>query len=142
MVKCVANTPCENERRKTNEEGIPLPYLQWNMLQHVEKPSYNNFLTSGGGTLFPPHSLDDQVSDKDLFMKLCPQGDDIWLNAMAMLNGFKVVKAFTHNLTGDDFVLNESPYVKTLWSSNLVENGNDVQIQAVWMHFNLQAFFK
>jgi len=133
---------CRTHKITVDEDGMPLPYLQWDMLQHVENPSFQNFLTSGGGTLFPPHSLNEQVCDKDLFMKLCPQGDDIWLYVMAMLNGFKVVKAFTHNPTGDDFVLNESPYVKSLWSSNKEEDGNDPQIQVVWKYFNLNNFFK
>ena len=133
---------CRTHLLAVDSNGYPLPYLQWDMLHHVENPSHRNFLTSGGGTLFPPYSLDEQVSDKNLFMMLCPKGDDIWLNAMLMLNGCKVVKAFTHNPTGDDFVLNESPYVKSLWSSNKQEDGNDSQIRAVWEHFKLYELFR
>ena len=106
---------CRTHKIKTDSDGMPLPYMQWDRFQHDTIPSYCNFLTGVGGNLFPPHSLCDFVIDSESFMKLCPKGDDIWLNAMLMLNGVKVAKAFTHNMRGDDYVLNESPYVLSLW---------------------------
>ena len=127
---------------RTDTAGNPLPYSKWDMLNHEKCPSHRNFFTGVGGTLFPPHCLYEQVLDKSTFMALCPNGDDIWLNVMSVLNGVRVKKIFTHNVNGDDFVLNESPYVKSLWSSNLEEDGNDSQIRAVWEHFHLHNLFK
>lgn len=128
-------------RIRTSADGMPLPYVQWDFFQYDESPSHRNFLTGVGGNLFPPHALSEQVTDQKTFMRLCPKGDDIWLNAMLMANGVKVVKSFTHNENGDDYVLNESPYVESLWSSNKQEDGNDVQIRAVWEKFQLQNLF-
>ena len=122
---------------RTDSKGMPLPYMSWNRFQYDYKPSHLNFLTGVGGSLFPPKSLHRRVLDKELFMNLCSRGDDIWLNAMLMLNGVKVVKAFTHSIQGDDFVKNESPYVNSLWSSNQCDCGNDSQIRAVWNYFKL-----
>ena len=133
---------CRIHRMKTNTDGIPLPYKQWDLLQYNNTPSHNNFLTSGGGALFPPNSLHQNVKDKDTFLRLCPHADDIWLNAMLILNGVKVTKAFTHDLGGNDFIPNESPYVQSLWSKNQNEDGNDPQIKAVWQKFELYKYFQ
>lgn len=133
---------CRTHKIKTDSDGMPLPYMQWDRFQHDSIPSYCNFLTGVGGNLFPPNSLNGQVDDCETFMKLCPKGDDVWLNAMLILNGVKVAKAFTHNMCGDDFIKNESPYVKPLWAGNKIVEGNDPQIKAVWEHFKLYELFR
>lgn len=130
---------CRTHVIAMDDKGIPLPYSHRRSLQHIDYPSHLNFLTGVGGTLFPPHLLHEQVGDEKTFMRLCPTGDDIWLNAMLLLNRVKVVKAFTHNPNGNDFVHNASPYVTPLWSDNQKENGegNDRQIQNLWKEFEL-----
>ena len=128
---------CRTRVLMTDENNIPLPYLQWKGAEHINKPSHRNFLTGGGGTLFPPHLLHEQVGDVDTFMTLAPTADDVWLNAMLLLNGVKVVKAFTHNPNGEDFLMNESEHVKPLWVGNNTEGGNDSQIRSVWEEFKL-----
>ena len=129
---------CRTRVLMTDENNIPLPYLQWKGGgEHINKPSHRNFLTGGGGTLFPPHLLHEQVGDVDTFMTLAPTADDVWLNAMLLLNGVKVVKAFTHNPNGEDFLMNESKHVKPLWVGNNIEGENDSQIRSVWEEFKL-----
>ena len=73
-------------------------------------------------------------------MKLCPTADDIWLNAMLIINGTKVVKAFTHNPIGNDFLSNENTQVKSLWSYNQKDEGNDSQIKVMWKYFELNNY--
>lgn len=128
---------CRTRVLETEPNGMPLPYLEWQSGQHLNEPSYRNFLTSGGGTLFPPHLLHKEVLDENTFMTLTPTADDVWLNAMLLLNGVKVVKAFTHNPNGNDFLMNESEHVKPLWVGNNTEGGNDSQIRSVWEEFKL-----
>lgn len=147
LIESYKNNPecvsaCRIHRIKTDKNGMPLPYRQWDMLQHNDTPSHYNYLTSGGGTIFPPYSLYNQVVDRNSFMALCPNGDDIWLNAMLVLNGVKVAKAFTHNINGEDFIFNENPYVESLWTQNQNDNGNDPQIKAVWEKYGLFTIFK
>ena len=126
----------------TNDNNMPIPYLEWKGGEHVKEPSYRNFLTGVGGNLFPPHLLHKEVMDENTFMTLAPTADDVWLNAMLLLNGTKVVKAFTHNLNGDDFLMNENDYVKPLWQRNNIEGGNDSQILAVWNRFELHKLIE
>lgn len=127
----------------TDEKGMPLPYMDWKWGTYIKEPSHHNFLTGVGGTLFPPHLLHEQVMNEDVFITIAPSADDVWLNAMLMLNGVKVVKAFTHNPNGNDFLINESPYVKPLWYANTGDNGaNDKQIHAVWDKYKLYEIIK
>lgn len=127
---------CRTERIKTNDNGMPLEYSKWDRLSHTIEPSHYNFLTSGGGTLFPPHSLPPETQNEDVFMQLAPETDDVWLNAMLLLGKVKVAKAFTHDPEGSDYIANESPYVRTLWSENKLGR-NDQQLQSVWTHYGL-----
>lgn len=133
---------CRIRKIRFDEDGKLTKYNDWHLGEYEAFPSHYNFLTSGGGTLFPPHLLHSQVGNEELFMKLCPTADDIWLNAMLIINGTKVVKAFTHNPIGNDFLSNESLQVNSLWSHNKEDLGNDIQIKAIWNYFKLADLFK
>jgi len=50
-----------------------------------------NFFTGVGGVLYPPNCFHEDVTNKELFKKLCPHGDDIWLNWMIKLNKKKLL---------------------------------------------------
>ena len=123
---------------RTNENGEPLQYLQW---CHFVKPdgrfSANVFPTGVGGILYPPKCFYKDVVNENLFMKLAPKADDIWLWAMAVIN--------------KEYFGDESPYiiVKNGYSRNLQDidrqqkqgdnalrnynfmGGNDKQLKAV-----------
>lgn len=138
--ECVS--ACRTELIKTDRDGKPLGYMQWGLKEHVDYPSHFNFLTGGGGTLFPPHCLHKEAIKENIFMTLCPKSDDVWLNAMLLLNGVKVCKAFTHDAHGEDFYYNVSPHVGTLWAENQRPDGNDVQLKAVWEKYDLYKLLK
>jgi hypothetical protein len=83
------------------------------------------FFGSGGGTLFPPRCFHKDILNKDIFMKICSNADDVWLNLMVRLNGTSIVKvddtcAILPVLIRQDF---------KLFSSNIYEN--DRYIKAV-----------
>lgn len=70
-------------------DNNPLPYKLWT--DNIEKcASYNNLLMGVGGVLYPPNSLYKDVTDKNIFLNLCPTNDDIWFWAMAVLNNTKI----------------------------------------------------
>ncbi|MFZ3585049.1 glycosyltransferase [Loktanella sp. DJP18] len=62
-------------------------YERWtkNILQGHEGQAL--FATGVGGVLYPPQSLHADVLREDLFMTLCPHGDDLWLYWMAQRQG-------------------------------------------------------
>lgn len=71
--------------------------------------SFKNRLTGYGAVLYPPGCLYKDVCDEDLIKKLLPTHDDIWLWAMAVLNGVKtrLVKGYSESI---DYVENSQEY--------------------------------
>lgn len=118
---------CYTHGIRRDQRGQLLPYNQWQNNVHEG----DLFFGSGGGTLFPPGSLDPRVTDIHLAMQLCPRADDIWLNAMMRLHGTTLRHADIHVQVLP--VLNRR--TETLASTNMIY-GNDQQISAVQTYFN------
>lgn len=129
---------CRGHQMKFDSDNNLLPYLKWH-LRLSDPGIYDSyFLTSGGGTLFPPDSLDKEVLNKDVFMDICKYADDVWLNAMAMKRGTKINKVYTRDLRGEDFLVNEIVQdVGLININNKSEMMNDKQINAVFSKYNL-----
>ena len=56
-------------------------YLDWEFdVQDAlaRAPSMDLIATTGAGALFPPRALPEFATDRSLFERLCPDGDDIW----------------------------------------------------------------
>ena len=51
---------------------------------------YNNLLMGGSGTLYPPHSLHNDIFNTDLIKTLIPTHDDIYFWVMGILKGTKI----------------------------------------------------
>ena len=73
------------------------PYRSWRkcrwydfLFNRIYK-SFMNLQTGVGGVLYPPHSLQKDMLDVDLFSKIAPSTDDLWFWAAAVANGFPVV---------------------------------------------------
>ena len=99
-------------------------YNNWN-LNNFEN-SKLNFFTGVGGVLYPPKSLFKDVTNKELFKKLCPHNDDIWLNWMVKLNNKKII----YSEFNEKFIMIKK--IKTgLFKKNLKQNFNDVQIKNI-----------
>lgn len=107
--------------------------IKKNDLKNQEKPAYDLFLEGVGGVLYPPDSLYKDVSDTAKFMKLSPRADDLWLWAMAILNGSKIA-VVKNNLMANGNAMTISPNNTSLWLNNLIE-GNDEQLKAIINHY-------
>lgn len=91
----------------------------------------------GNGTLYPPGSLHEDVSDWNLIERLCPNADDIWFKAMSMRKGVMVVRAMTSQPEGWNFIANPEVQDIGLWHDNVRNNRNDEQYAAVMRYFSL-----
>lgn len=69
---------------------------------------------SGGGALFPPHSLYKDVTRTELFSNIAPHNDDYWIWAMAKLN--KTPMRLIDNFM-DNIVCIEGTQENGLWQS-------------------------
>ncbi len=73
-------------------DGRSAPYKRWahNVSDpQADRPSTDIVPTGNGGVLYPPGSLDPQVTDLDLIRKLSATSDDIWLYFMWRQAGWK-----------------------------------------------------
>lgn len=77
-----------------------------------------------GGVLYPPSCLHEMVLNKDLFVKLAPLADDIWLNMMARLENTPIVQATPLILPLP--ILSKAPSLTEV--NNGLKNLNDKQI--------------
>jgi len=134
---------------KTDENHNPLPYNEWDYCIKPEtyfengNSHFSVFPTGVGGILYPPKCFYKDITNRELFMKLAPQADDIWLWAMAVINGkfgnespYVVVK---HGDKGLKFEFGFSKSQKETGSAlhhyNVHQNGNDRQLDAVIKHY-------
>lgn len=106
------------------EDGTIRPYSSWLPLFKSDLSS-GLFFGSGGGTLYKPSSLHEDLTNIDLAIKLTPIADDIWLNTMVKLNDRKVFYA------GSGLILTISNDSPTLTSENIGAGRNDEQLKCV-----------
>lgn len=127
------NTILGNRAHEITFRGSePLPYKQWNR-EIAESPNKNVFLTGCGAILYPPGSLYQSVTDSELFMKLCPHADDIWLYIMARMQGTKIRKAAGRHFS--EFAEIQNNQTTGLNKLNVDNGQNDIQLKAVMNHF-------
>ncbi len=106
----------------------------------VSKPNILAFPYGTSGVLYPPKALNSQVTNVDLFRKLCPKEDDIWFKAMGILNKTPVVvtnlgiNPVHHSLVGTQQV--------ALRHDNHGLNQNEQQMRAVFDYFDLYQFVR
>lgn len=91
----------------------------------VNTPCMQLLATSGAGTLFPPHSLDEQVFNTEAIKKLAYNADDLWLKIMQVIKGTPVVLVQKRQ----ELHYIEGTQDQTLWKTNI--NENDIQLDNI-----------
>lgn len=118
-------------------------YNQWGWEQVSDTPSHYNFPTGCGGVLYPPHSLDSEVTNESVFLDICKYADDVWFKAMALKKGTQVCGVYSHHKGGCDFVENPAVQDVSLNAINVHgESLNDKQIKAVFDKYGLYSRIK
>lgn len=121
-------------RMLLDENDNLLPYNDWDIeCSNISEPSMELCATGVGGVLYPPNILCDTIFDVDLFLKLSPKADDLWLKYIEVISNVPVVRApGKYNLS---YVI-QSVQELGLRNSNVTENQNDNFLE------RLQAYFK
>lgn len=112
-----------------NDKVLPYKDWVWGIKSKNTKPSYINFFTGVSGVLYPPKSLHKDVFNTELFKKICPNEDDMWFWAMAVLNNTKI-NVVKNNLTKLVFNLKSSQEF-ALSNSNVGLEGNIEQFNNI-----------
>lgn len=108
---------------KVTQFSIDNGTWQWNAggRKYYKTPSYLNKLVGVGGVLYPPNCLHDDITNRELFMKLAPTNDDQWFWFMAVLKETPIVVV-------DNPIIHAKPVEGTLtsglWTINDSEEGN------------------
>lgn len=125
---CVIAHRCHRINIKNQEI---LPYNTWQKCIKNNSSSFLNFPTSGGGILYSPKSLYEDILNQDLFREHTPYADDIWFWAMSILNNKKIRIVERPN---DIIYINPERELNinndgTLFQTN--KTGNDIQLQNI-----------
>lgn len=139
MIQSYENNPkevlCHRAHKiSLKQDDLPLPYTQWDVETKCLEASPLIFQTGCGGVLYPPGVFHPDVLKADVFTRLCPNGDDIWLYWMMRLNGAVARKIETRQVlygwTGTQQT--------ALFHSNVLCGGNDAQITAMMDAYGFQ----
>lgn len=115
-----------------NGQGELLDYRKWPQDIKDVSNSFANFFTGCGGVLYPPHSLKSEVLNKEIFANICPDGDDIWFWAMAVLNDTRI-----QLVKNSDFKIEFTPGSQetALWKSNVNGGHNNKLLASVFERY-------
>lgn len=116
-------------RKLTYKDGILNNYSQWKAAAPFDK--IDNVQIGVGGVLYPPHTLFEDCLNLELSQKLAPSVDDLWLNAMARLQGTCVVKTSNKK----SFLPIVIPENQTLTSVNNGQSRNDLQLNQIRAYY-------
>jgi hypothetical protein len=115
------------------ENGEILPYRTWHSESQGES-SPHTIALGWGGVLFPPGSLDTRVLDRDTYIRLSPNADDLWYKAMATLKGTAMRKSRDPYPAPIPIIGSQSI---SLGKKNISDDLNRVQLLALAKEYNL-----
>ena len=134
---------CRAHQIVLGKDAKPIPYNKWKWCLTEAQTGWWVFPTGAGGCLYPPHSLDDEVLNEDVFMDICQFADDVWFKAMALKKGTMAVHVETIDKYGAEYIENPSVQENSLCSVNVGGKAtNDIQIAAVFEKYNLYQLLK
>ncbi len=115
-------------------------YKLWKYNKKFSAPSFDNFILSGAGALFPVKCFYKDISNKELFTDLAPLADDIWDYFMCILNKTKImqIEKSYYNLCYVN-PYREYGIIKgeTLTQQNVYQNQNDKQIASIVSYYKI-----
>lgn len=120
-----------------------MSYEKWEKHVSEECARFDNFLTGVGGVLYPPNCFKKEVLRDDLFLKLAPTADDVWLWAMALLSNRKIRVVKNHIKTLASLNIKRQIFntSRNLYQKNS-KGGNDKQINALLEFYRLNILSK
>jgi hypothetical protein len=130
---------CRGRRIKFKDDNNLENYMKWDFCRNDYEISKLNISIGIGGILYPPNVLYKDVTNKEFFLSLAPNADDVWLYAMALKNGILSKKAYTHNFYGSGIdyidITYEAQYESALFHINKTKN--DEQINVVFSKYGI-----
>lgn len=124
-------------KMKLDTNNRPISYLKWIWDAMPSTTSPLNFATGVGGVLYPPHSLDNEVLNKEVILNTCPKEDDAWWYCMALKKGTKVKQCNKSHYFQNDNVQSIALQNENIDPSNC---RSDIQLKAIMDRYNLYSY--
>ena len=118
-------------------DGSPKPYIDW-VKRGAKGCDIYNFPTGVSGIIYPPHCYHEDMTNKELFLKLCPHADDVWFKAMTYLKGTLCEKIESPHYDSL-FIPLDVESESSLQRINVVNGGNDKQIKKVFDYYQIRG---
>ncbi|MBD5132451.1 MAG: glycosyltransferase family 2 protein [Clostridiales bacterium] len=116
-----------------------LPYNQWE-LGTKDFTTGIFFPTGIGGIIYKKDLLYKDIDNKNLFMSLAPNADDIWFFFMAFLQGVHCTPIkLSRPILPVDLIYQKMHSNSSLRDSNWGEAQNDKQLSAVMNYYNISS---
>lgn len=123
-------------REITYQDGKLAPYKAWKNQTAAGVTSKWMMPIGYGGVLYPAGALHSDVQNQALFLALAPKADDLWFKAMSHLKG--TVSRRTRHPVKKPTPIAGSQKI-SLKKTNVRENGNFDQWQAICQHYHIQG---
>lgn len=131
-VQAGARIACHRAHRIVlHADGQPASYGQWRHNIDTPEQSPLIFLTGVSGVIYAPGVFHPDVARDDLFKRLAPRSDDVWLYWMHRLNRVEAQKIGTRARILEW----EGSQAQSLRAANLHGTGNDQAIAAMIGHY-------
>ena len=117
-----------------DEHGALEKFSDWPEVPGLLGPSLFLFGEGVGGVLYPPGVFHQDVFRQDIFLRLCPSADDIWLKAMSLRNGVLCRKVSPLSRLP---LMIKGTQEKALKHLNIAGGMNDSQLRAVFDYYDV-----
>ena len=129
---------CLNPLEVRVADCIPGKYETWTEFDSNKQDNVLVFPCGVEGVLYPPHTLSQEVTNEDLFKKLCPLADDIWFWFCGCLNnttrrGIRKTRA-SYSF---DAIYQYFHAGSALTHTNRFEHANDKQFKDLFEYYNV-----
>ena len=107
-----------------NKDGSYAKYQEWMKTKKLLRtPSLLSLATTGGGTLFPPNSIDAAAFEMKNILEVAPSADDLWIKFHLMKAGTPVVLVEAYHKPRLELI--PGTQTETLSDENVVAGRND-----------------
>jgi hypothetical protein len=121
-----------------SKTGELLPYKQWCWNCNEPTASLLLFPTGVGGVLYFPGCFAPEILNQEVLLRLAPNADDVWLKAMSLKNGTSCKQlSNTKSFAARSQMIEGTQEVSLKRRNKSRKSGNDIQIQAVFEHYDL-----
>lgn len=125
------NNPPTSDRKS-------LSYCSCNTVKSNADRKSKSIVPEGfSGVLYPPHSLNEECFNEDVFLTIAPTCDDLWFKAMSLLNDTNVVEVCKSTDEILDYVVVMSDCQDIGLKNYNYSGGNDKQFHAIFSKYNL-----